>query len=101
MKNNYTVYTISVNDEVVYVGMTKDLKRREKQHRYSYRKGVSKELYSYFSSISLKEEEIVLEVVKTNLTERMAECLEVYIILSYYFNNQPLKQCLPRKIRYY
>ena len=26
---NHTVYTISVNDEVVYVGITKDLKRRE------------------------------------------------------------------------
>lgn len=101
--NNYTVYTITIpgESEPCYVGITKDLKRRQKQHRYLYRKGTSKELYSYFSSISLDEENIVLEVLKTNLTERMAECLEAYIILSYYFSGKPLKQNLPRRIRYY
>ena len=77
--NMYTVYNIVVNGVVVYIGHTKDLKKREYQHNYSLNKGKKKELYDYCRLIGVTNLTLIpLQKVKTKVE---AKRLEIYLIL--------------------
>ena len=79
----YIVYKIEVDSVVVYIGYTKDLKKREYQHNYSLNKGYNKELYTYLRSMSIFNVKLV-EVASFN-RKTDAKRFEMYLILHYKF----------------
>lgn len=83
----YTVYKIEVDDVCLYIGHTKDLKKREYQHNYSYSKGLKKDLYDYLRTLNLFDGKLRLIPIANFKTKVMAKRYEMYLILQYLFIN--------------
>lgn len=100
----HSVYSIIIKD-VVYIGITKDVNRRIKEHIYSCYSSKSnaydKVFYSVVRSLYSSKKEGMLAIMKgftvlhttSNRTE--AKRLEMFIILDRYFKNKPLYQKIP------
>ena len=91
----YVVYQIRINNVVRYIGHTKDIDRRELEHRRNYKKGVSKQFFKYLSSVGYKPEDIVLEPIHLAKNKVEAKRYEAYTILYFHFNSNQLKQKVP------
>jgi len=88
----HTVYKIvDREDNILYYGHTKDLKRRTYQHQYSFRKLHKKPLYDYLHSIDYTEEDIILIPLFEYKTKAQAKRKEIFLILSDYFSNEDEK----------
>ena len=79
----YIVYKIEVNSVVVYIGYTKDLKRREYQHNYNLKKGYKKELYDFLRGINIDDVKLISLASFKRKTD--AKRFEMYLILHYKF----------------
>jgi len=94
----YSVYKIEVNGVCLYIGHSKDLKRREYQHNYLYKKGAKKALYDYLREC---EYEGYIELIEIGRYKKKVEAkrYEMYLILQYLFieTDNPLFQ-LKQKI---
>jgi predicted GIY-YIG superfamily endonuclease len=90
----FSVYVIKLGDVVRYVGYTGNLKLREKQHNYHYKKGTKKELYDNLRLFSYNDE-LVLEEIKSFNLEIEAKRFECKMILDDYFFRRELWQKVP------
>jgi predicted GIY-YIG superfamily endonuclease len=79
----YNVYKIEVNEVCLYIGHTKDLKKREYAHNYLLKKGKKKELYDYLRSVNI--DNITLIEIASFTSKTSAKRLEVYLILKHKF----------------
>lgn len=99
---DYNVYSIIINGEILYIGRTDNLHRRELQHRNDFKKGKDKELYNYLRSINYTKP-IELTYICSFPTLTDSKRYEAFLILSNYFtiysNVVSLKQTLPRIAR--
>ena len=93
-KKKFYVYTISLNNWVIYIGMTDNIKRRETQHNYLYKKGKEKDLYDYLRLQNFTDR-IELKPIKALDTRVEAKRYECFLILTDYFGNKLLKQKVP------
>lgn len=96
----YTVYKITYNNQLLYIGFTGNLDRRIKDHNSLFKNGHKKQLYFY-----LREQKftglIELIPIKTFKKKVDAKRYEAYLILKDYFsitNKEILKQTLLQKI---
>jgi predicted GIY-YIG superfamily endonuclease len=80
----YTTYKIEVDNVCLYIGHTKDLKKREYQHNYSYKKEAKKALYDYLRGYGYSGY-IKLIPIKEWKTKVQAKRHEMYLILRYMF----------------
>jgi predicted GIY-YIG superfamily endonuclease len=98
----YYVYSIEIDNITRYIGITKDIKAREKQHNYGLKSGISKHLYQNISHHH-PGHTITLNVLKIYKTKTDAVRYEAYLILQDYFNNSPriLWQSPPRVVKYF
>lgn len=90
----YTVYQITINGIVVYIGKTNDIKRRTREHNYALKNGLDRLLYKYLREIGF-EGDIALEAIKTGLNKVDSTRYEAYMILKHYFDGVELKQMIP------
>ena len=89
------VYEICVDGQRLYVGITDNLERREKQHNYLLRKGHKKDLYDYLREYH-PDHIISLNVLYEFQSRTEAKRKEIFIVLSdYYSENPQLKQKIP------
>jgi hypothetical protein len=88
------VYSISFEGSVVYIGMTCDMKRRQKTHNYLYKKGLSKQLYDWLRQRGF-DGSITLKPIHTFDRKVESKRMEVYLILKDYFGRKLLKQKVP------
>lgn len=97
----YTVYVIRYKDDIVYIGMSKDIKQRQKEHNKGLQtRSNRKELYVYLRDNNVSK--VKLEVLKTFSTRYEAQLFETWLILTFYFSdNYMLKQSLPKRIYYF
>ena len=69
MDQKVSIYTISYNDQVIYVGSTNDINHRERQHKYDMKKRTDiMPIYKYIRENQLDFSELKFTV--------MAECYE-------------------------
>lgn len=92
----YNVYQIKINNEVRYIGDSKNIVEREKQHKKAFKANLSKPFYKWLHSINYNGE-IRLESIFSTKNKVEAKRYELYTILHYYFNTSPtqLKQRIP------
>ena len=91
----YYLYHIVISGETVYVGRTTDLRRRQKQHRADFRKGVLKPLWRWWNERGLVEEDIVLRHLGTFKTRADSKRAEMMMILLDYIGEKKLIQKVP------
>lgn len=97
------IYTIEINNEVVYVGRTKNnLDQREKEHRSAFKRYINnpkryyKTLYEWLHQNNIKPSEIVLKPANIAKSKVEAKRKEMYLILYFFFNFPgQLKQKVP------
>lgn len=96
----YTVYEIKIDNTVRYIGTTNNLKRRQTQHNYLFRKGHTKQLYENIRLYG-KDYNIVLNerFSSTNKTEAMR--YEALLILKDWFDDKKLWQTPPVNFKYH
>lgn len=80
----YIVYQIRIKGEVKYIGYTKDIDQREKQHRSAFKRGVSKPFYNWLRTNNYKGT-MVLEPIYLAKTKVEAKRYEMYTILHFFF----------------
>lgn len=83
----YTVYKIEVDGITRYIGHTNNLKRRQTQHNYLFRKGKSKYLYDNITDRDYKFNLIPLREFKSKVEAKRWECL---LILTDHFGDKLL-----------
>lgn len=93
MTKEYVIYKIEKNNEIIYIGLTCDIKRRQKQHSYLFKKGYKKELYDFIRT--LDDKDIILIPIRSFKTKTDGKRYEMYLILYYYFSDKKLKQSVP------
>jgi predicted GIY-YIG superfamily endonuclease len=98
----YYVYSIKIDNIIRYIGITKDIIKREKQHNYGIKTGIKKRFYENMSHY-YPNQTVSLEVLKIFKTKTDAARYEAHLILLDYFNNSPkeLWQSPPRVIKYF
>ena len=89
----YTVYKIEVDGITRYIGHTNNLKRRQTQHNYLFRKGKSKDLYDNITDRDYKFKLIPLREFKSKVEAKRWECL---LILTDHFGDKLLWQKPPQ-----
>jgi predicted GIY-YIG superfamily endonuclease len=97
----WIVYEIRFSGEVRYIGITNDLKRRQRQHRFeSKREDLKKFLYK-MKAEHHQEEDIVLKEVF--MTEKKIEAIrmEAHLILKDWFDKRKLWQSAPHIVKYF
>lgn len=94
------VYSIEVKGVVRYIGITNNLKRRQTQHNYLFKKGEEKELYSNIRLIN-EDEKIVLKPIYEFSSLLDAERYECFLILKDYFSDKQLWQSPPSQVKYH
>jgi predicted GIY-YIG superfamily endonuclease len=93
-KKMYNVYCIIYEGQIIYVGMTDNIKRRTSQHNRMLRmQPESKELYKFLHEKGTTE--IILIPINTFESRTDAKRLEAYLILDDYFGDRLLKQKVP------
>jgi predicted GIY-YIG superfamily endonuclease len=91
----YTVYSITYNNQDIYIGYTSSISKRQKQHNYLFKKKKEKELYTYLHT-QKHTLPIVLNPIKVFQKKADAKRYEMYLILIDYFSGNPLlKQHIP------
>lgn len=100
MEKLYVVYQIKIDGVVRYIGTTNNLKRRQTQHNYLFRKGNTKQLYENIRLYN-KDNNIVLEEIysSTNKTEAMR--YEALLILKDWFGDKTYWQTPPVNFKYH
>ena len=91
----YYIYSILYENKCVYVGMTKDIKRRQQTHNYLYKKGKKKLLYDFLRENGFNEK-IELIITKSFSTKTEAKRWECFIILGDHFGLKQLRQVPPK-----
>lgn len=100
----HTVYKIQHKGKDVYYGRTNNIERRQKEHRYHYRRYLQsddvkgKMLYMFLEDANVDPVDIVLMPVAQFKTKTMAKRFEMYRILYYqfdYFSGFTLQQRVP------
>jgi predicted GIY-YIG superfamily endonuclease len=93
----YIVYEITVADNIRYIGMTKNIIKREYEHNYAFKRGDKKELYDYIKSIGYSPEYyITLNRIKGFKTRADAKRFEIFLIIwDHFYCNKMLKQKIP------
>ena len=92
----YSVYAIIIDGVQCYIGYSKDLKKREYQHNYHYKKFQQKLIYNvirqhpYYSTVPIKLIALRSFVLKTE-----AKRWEMYLILKDHFEKSLLHQKIP------
>ena len=89
----YTVYKIQIDGVARYIGHTNNLKRRQTQHNYLFRKGKSKLLYD---NIKDKTTELILIPIKEFKSKVEAKRWECLLILLDHFGEKLLWQKPPQ-----
>lgn len=93
----YYVYKILIDNQIRYIGYTKDMAIREKQHNYlCFTARKNKILYNNIRKDFPNIKQIKLKLVKRlpdKLTAKRYECL---LILTDYFSQRKLWQRVPR-----
>lgn len=89
----YTVYKIEVDGITRYIGHTNNLKRRQTQHNYLFRKGKSKELYDNITDSEFRFKLIPIKEFKSKTEAKRWECL---LILQDHFDEKLLWQKPPQ-----
>lgn len=97
--NTYSVYIISIESEVVYIGLTKDFNRRSSEHRRNVLK--PKNNHKLYNLLKENIDTYTIDEIKNGLSKKEAEMLECYFILKMYFENNIMYQSLPKSISYY
>jgi predicted GIY-YIG superfamily endonuclease len=98
IKNKNCVYKIEYGGEVVYIGRTNNLTRREKEHNRFLRrpddeKTKSKVLYHFLLESGCNEVKLILiKEFKNKVESKRFECL---LILLDWFSEKKLKQKVP------
>ena len=103
MKQFY-VYSISINDEVRYVGRTEDLDKRELSHLkdcyYPKSAHYNKQFYQYVRTIYPTKDSAAnaLFLTPVGVFDTLAESKkwEAYLILKDYFTDKKLLQSVPK-----
>jgi len=90
----YYIYEVLLNNKRIYIGMTKDVKRRTYQHNYHYNKGTKKSLYDYIRSHQFNDK-IELIIIYSYPTKIDCKRREALIILQDYFGSKELYQKPP------
>ena len=99
----YFVYNIEYKNKIIYVGYTKDIIKREKQHIYlcykQNNKSYNKQLYVYIRKEYSDKEQgkniIKLNKIKEFKTKVEAKRYEMFLILTDYYNKKQLLQKIP------
>ena len=96
----YIVYQIRIDGVVRYIGSTNNLKRRQTQHNYLFKKGDMKKLYQNIRLYG-RDNNIVLEerFKSDNKTEAMR--YEAFLILKDYFDDRSYWQTPPTNFKYH
>lgn len=89
-----TLYKIELNGEIIYIGITNDLKRRQQQHNLNIKKNVNRPLYTHLNSLNISN--VTLTTLASFKSRVEAKRMECYLILQDYFNDKQLKQKVPR-----
>jgi hypothetical protein len=101
MKKTGFVYKIVIDGFIRYIGVTNNIKRRQKEHIRAFNKGDMKYLYKMMRESLLDEKYIVLETISDELSIIDARRLEAKIILDDYFTNKNLWQSAPFSFKYF
>lgn len=88
----FTVYKIEFNNKPIYIGYTKNLLQRQKQHKYAIKSKPNK-LYKFARDNGLKE--LILIPIKTFKTKTEAKRFECLTILQFHFYNDILLNKVP------
>lgn len=89
----YTVYKIEIDGIIRYIGHTNNIKRRQTQHNYLFKKGKKKELYDNITDRSIRLVLTPLREFKSKTDAKRYECL---LILQDFFDNKLLWQKPPQ-----
>lgn len=90
----FYIYNIQYFGEVVYIGQTSNLKRRQSQHSRALKNPDKKqEVYEYLRELGAKE--VKLTLLETYSNRVMAKRRECYLILKDYFSEHKLKNKIP------
>lgn len=88
----YYVYKIEVDDKI-YIGHTKDIKKRTYQHNYLFNKSPEKK--EFYKALPKATKLLELEILYKEKTKADAKRREIYLILERYFNGEKLWQKIP------
>jgi len=100
VKHTFTVYSISINGLIRYIGRTSNLKVRTRQHRNACynpnHKEYNKQFYQEFRKIYPEKRDIILTPIKTFNSKTDSKRYELYLILhNYFFEKDNLFQRIP------
>jgi len=88
----YTVYSISIDNTIRYIGRTVNIINRSKQHKASCynsaNKEYNKEFYKYYRNFYPIKQDIVLTPIRTFKNKAKSKRFELYLILDNYFNSK-------------
>lgn len=90
----YIVYSIEFKGQVIYIGRTNNLKRRQQEHNRAIKNGKGKEVHIYCIDNGL--ESIILIPLKEFKSKVDAKRYEMFLILTDYFGGRCLKQKVPQ-----
>lgn len=96
----YIVYEIKIDNVVRYIGSTNNLKRRQTQHNYLFKKGDKKYLYENMRLLS-KDTNIVLTERFSSDNKIEVMRYEAFLILKDYFDDKKLWQTPPTNFKYH
>jgi predicted GIY-YIG superfamily endonuclease len=89
----YTVYKIEIDGIIRYIGHTNNIKRRQTQHNYLFKKGKKKELYDNITDKSIRLVLTPLREFKSKVEAKRWECL---LVLQDHFSDKSLWQKPPQ-----
>lgn len=90
----YIVYQITFNDEIIYIGRTNNIKRRQSEHNTRLKSGYKKDVYTFLKEKGISN--ISLQPIKEFKTAVDAKRYEMLLILQDYFSSNVLKQKVPQ-----
>ena len=96
----YSVYEIKIDDVVRYIGITNNLKRRQKEHNKSFRVDPKKFLYKKIKEYH-QEIDLSLEPIYEYENKLEASRMEAKLILDDYFGEKKLWQAPPFSFKYF
>lgn len=90
----FYIYNIQYFGQVLYIGQTNNIKRRQSQHNRALKNPDKKqEIYEYLRELGAKEITLtLLETYSDRVTAKRREC---YLILKDYFGQKQLKNKIP------
>lgn len=95
----YYLYEIIINDTRRYIGITNDLKRRQREHNRGLKNGDKKYLYHKLQDNDIQEVDLKLIEEFNNKSDAMR--MEAYLIIEDWFSNRQLWQSPPIGFKYF